>query len=71
MAGAAGQLTAIADAHDSHMTVFVGESGSFYAYGHPNGALYPVGGDFRQAMECLLLGKAYGCPVKAGQGSWR
>lgn len=61
--GKLGQLSAIATAHYDHMTVFVDQAGQFYAFADPTNVLYPIGSDFRAAMECLLLGKRYGPPV--------
>lgn len=55
-----GLLVAVADAHNDHIIVYVDRKGSYYFFTDPDEQLYFGGNSFGEAMERLLLGKAYG-----------
>ncbi|WP_298610979.1 SUKH-3 domain-containing protein [uncultured Thiothrix sp.] len=59
-----GPLTAIAEAHHDHISVFANREGAYYFYTHPDDQLYLGGTSFGEAMERLLLGQQYGRPIE-------
>lgn len=58
-----GALMSVADAHHSHIMLFVDCNASFYAFTDPDGKLYALG-CFPQAMETLLVGLDFGMPLE-------
>ena len=59
-----GDLTAVADAHNDHMIVFVAEDGCYYFYTDSDEKLYLGGKNFTEAIRRLLLGIEYGGAVE-------
>lgn len=57
-------LCAIADAHNDHIMVFVDSKGQYYFFTDSDEQLYLGGKSFGEAMERLLLGKAYGPAIE-------
>ena len=55
-----GLLVAVADAHNDHIIVYTDRKGIYYFFTEPDEQLYLGGNSFGEAMERLLLGKAYG-----------
>ena len=55
-----GHLTAVADAHNQHIMVFVAEDERYYFFTDPDQKLYLGGLNFGEAMRRLLLGLQYG-----------
>ncbi|MGR9051971.1 MAG: SUKH-3 domain-containing protein [Gammaproteobacteria bacterium] len=58
-----GALNAVADAHNEHIIVFIGQDGAYYFFTDPDEKLYFGAKSFGEAMELLLLGKHFGPPI--------